>query len=122
MSASPPVTDASDRSAVAADVVAELLEEAAGLRACAVIGADGEVAAATSANDWAGRSKRLWDAAADPSRPDPAYVHVAIDGGEVFAVRSDRFSVIGIADRFSLSSLLLCDLRAALRRLDAVPA
>jgi hypothetical protein len=115
------MTDESDRSAAAGDVVSELLDEAAGLRACAVIDADGEVSAASAPNDWAAQARRLWDAAADPSRPEPSYVHVAIDAGEVFAVRSDRFSVIGIADRFALSSLLLCDLRAALRQLDAVP-
>ena len=58
----------------------------------------------------------------DPAGADPAYVHVAIDGGELFAVRDERFTVIGIADRFSLASLILCDLRAALRRLEPAPA
>jgi len=110
----PAVPAAEDR---AESVVDELVEESAGLRACAVIAAGGEVLAATDPNDWAEQAGRLWQAAADPSRPVPAYVHVAIDAGELFAVRSKDATVIAVADRFSLASLVLCDLRAALRRL-----
>ena len=102
----------------AGDVVAELIEESAGLRSCAVIDDRGEVLAATDPREWARRAERLWRAAADPTGADLAYVHVAIDAGELFAVRDERFTVIGIADRFSLASLILCDLRAALRRLE----
>lgn len=114
MQAGRAMTVAVDR---AEDIVAELIEESAGLRACAIIGSGGELIAASSPNDWAAQAGRLWGAAADPSRPPPAHVHVAIDGGEVFAVRSGRASAIAIADRFALASLVLCDLRAALRRL-----
>ncbi|MFN8114175.1 MAG: hypothetical protein U0R51_13375 [Solirubrobacterales bacterium] len=113
------MTAATDR---AGDVVAELIEESAGLRSCAVIDGRGEVLAATDARDWAAQTERLWAAAADPGHADPAYVHVAIDAGELFAMRDEGFTVIGIADRFSLASLILCDLRAALRRLEPVPA
>lgn len=113
------VTAVADR---AGDVVAELIEESAGLRSCAVIDESGEVLAATDDRDWAPQAERLWKAAADPAGSDPAYVHVAIDAGELFAVRDERFTVIGIADRFSLASLILCDLRAALRRLEPAPA
>jgi len=102
----------------AADAAAELIAESAGLRACAVIGPAGDVLAATADGEWAAQSERLWAAAVDPERPAPEHVHVAVEGGEVFAVRGGHASVIGIADRFSLASLLLCDLRAALRRLD----
>ena len=42
---------------------------------------------------------------------------MAIDAGELFAVRGESATAIGIADRFSLASLVLCDLREALRRL-----
>ena len=108
------MTAAADR---AEGVVAELIEESAGLRACAIIGPGGELIAASAANDWAAQAERLWSAAADPSRPAPVHVHVAIAGGELFAVRSNHASAIGIADRFALASLVLCDLRAALRRL-----
>jgi len=98
------------------EIAAELIDESAGLRACALIVA-GEVVAATAAADWAAQSERLWAAAADADRPLPEHVHVAVDGGEVFAVRGEHGSVIGLADRFALASLVLCDLRAALRRL-----
>jgi hypothetical protein len=109
------VTVAADR---AGDVVAELIEESAGLRSCAVIDGHGEVLAATDSREWAEQAERLWGAAADPGHADPAYVHVAIDAGELFAMRDERSTVIGVADRFSLASLILCDLRAALRRLE----
>ncbi|MCB0875059.1 MAG: hypothetical protein KDB46_02590 [Solirubrobacterales bacterium] len=101
-------------------IAAELIEESAGLRSCALIGPGGEVLAATAANDWAEQSSRIWEAASDPDRPPPVHVHVGIDGGEVFAVRGEHASAIGIADRFSLASLVLCDLRDALRRLGPV--
>jgi hypothetical protein len=113
------VTAAADR---ADEVVAELIEESAGLRSCAVIDDGGETLAATDTREWAPQAERLWRAAADPDGADPAYVHVAIDAGELFAVRDERFTVIGIADRFSLASLILCDLRAALRRLEPAAA
>ncbi len=113
------VTAAVDR---AGDVVAELIEESAGLRSCAVIDERGGVLAATDPRGWAPQAERLWRAAAGPAGANPAYVHVAIDAGELFAVRDEHFTVIGVADRFSLASLILCDLRAALRRLERAPA
>ncbi len=113
------VTAAEDR---AGEVVAELIEESAGLRSCAVTAAGGQVLAATDARDWAAQTDRLWLAAADPDRAEPTYVHVAIDAGELFAVRDERFAVVGIADRFALASLILCDLRDGLRRLDPAAA
>jgi len=111
------VTIASDRPAAADEVVSDLIDRSAGLRACAFIDPGGRLLAASADGVWSGQADRLWAAAADPSRPAAAYVHVAIDGGELFAVRSAHGSVIAITDRFALSSLMLCDLRAALRRL-----
>ncbi|GIK77027.1 MAG: hypothetical protein EDQ89_11130 [Acidobacteria bacterium] len=94
------------------------LGEGAGVRACAVLDSGGELLAASADNDWAAQAERIWDAAADPQRPAPAHVHVATDGGEVFAVRGPAGAIIAVADRFALASLMLCDLRAALRGLD----
>ena len=42
---------------------------------------------------------------------------MAAEGGEVFATRVDGVTAIAVTDRFALSSLMLCDLRAALREL-----
>jgi hypothetical protein len=94
------------------------LGESAGVRACAVLGRDGELLAASADNDWVEQAERIWEAAADPSRPAPLYVHVATDEGEVFAARDEDATIVAIADRFTLASLMLCDLRAALRELD----
>lgn len=105
------VTDA------AAAVVARL-GEGAGVRACAVLDPGGELLAASADGDWAVQARRIWEAAADPERPAPVHVHVATDGGELFAVRGGRGAIIAVADRFTLASLMLCDLRAALRDLD----
>jgi hypothetical protein len=106
--------------------------ESAGVRACAVLDRRGELLAASAENDavahdgvahdgaardWAGQAERIWDAAADPARPAPVHVHVATEGGEVFAVRGEGGAIIAVADRFALASLMLCDLRAALRDL-----
>lgn len=113
------MTTAGDR---AGEVIAELIDESAGLRSCAVIDGAGRQLAATEQLDWAVSAERLWRAAEDPDRPAAAYVHIAIDAGELFAVRDDRFTIIGIAERFSLASLVLCDLRTALRRLEPVTA
>ena len=101
----------------AEDLVTGLIAGSGGLRACALISPAGEILAATADADWAEQAERLWRAAADPARSDPEHVHVAIDGGELFAVRGEGATAIGVADRFSLASLVLCDLREALRRL-----
>ena len=101
----------------AEDLVAGLIEGSGGLRACALVSPAGDVLAATAEADWAEQAERLWAAAADPVRGDAEHVHVAIDGGELFAVRGESATAVGIADRFSLASLVLCDLREALRRL-----
>lgn len=105
--------------AAAAALAVERLDALAGVRACAILDRDGGLLAASGRNDWAVQAARIWDAAGDPKRPAPAYVHVATDGGEVFAVRGRRADVVAIADRFTLASLLLCDLRDALRGVEA---
>ncbi len=99
--------------------VERLAAASADLRSVALLRADGEVLAATTPNDWAVQAKELWDAAA-ASGADPQQVHVATEDGEVFAVRSAAgMAAIAVAQRFALASLMFCDLRAALRDLDA---
>lgn len=100
-------------------VLARLREMGADLREGAVLGADGEVLAATADAEWARRVGELWDAASDGEGPDPVQFHVATDSGEVFAIRSpDGGSVVAVTGRFALESLMFCDLRAALREPD----
>lgn len=99
--------------------VERLTAASADLRSVALLGPDGEVLASTAANDWAVQARVLWDAAT-AAGVDPQQVHVATEQGEVFAVRSPAgTAAIAIAQRFALASLLFCDLRAALRDLDA---
>lgn len=96
-----------------------MMEACVGLRACAILDPDGGLLARSSEKDWAPGAAAIWSAAADRSRPAPTQVHVATEAGEVFAVRGTSGSVVAVADRFTLASLMLCDLRSALRRLEA---
>jgi endonuclease/exonuclease/phosphatase family metal-dependent hydrolase len=62
-------------------------------------------------------------AAADAARADePAqHVHVATEDGEVFAIRDRGVTMIAVAERFTLASLLVSDIRMVLREI-AAPA
>jgi predicted regulator of Ras-like GTPase activity (Roadblock/LC7/MglB family) len=99
--------------------VAELMEESAGIRACAVVALDGSVLAESSENDWAPAVAELWSAAGAEDEMEAAQVHVATEDGEVYAAREDGPTAIAITDRFTLASLMFCDLRSALRKLQA---
>ena len=97
--------------------VATLVEESTGLRACALLDPAGLVLARSSTGDWATSVAEIWAAAGDIGRPEPTQVHVATEDGEVYAVRGRAGSAVAVTDRFTLASLMFCDLRAALRRL-----
>jgi len=61
------------------------------------------------------RATRDWDA-------DPAeQVEVQVPGGAVFGSRTPRWTLVAVARRGALSSLMLYDLRAVLRELDGGP-
>lgn len=107
--------------AAAERAIERLLDASVDLRSVALLDAAGEVLAASSDNGWSERSRELWGAAGATGE-EPVQVHVATDAGEVFAVRSAaRSSAIAVTQRFALASLMFCDLRAALRELDAEP-
>src|SRR5919201_1585895 len=54
----------------------------------------------------------------DAARTEPAtHVHVATEEGEAFAVRHEGLAMVSVADRFTLSSLMIFDMRAVLRDL-----
>ena len=68
---------------------------------------------------WAEEVDEIWSAA-EAARRDPeppSQVHIGSEGGELFAVRDQGVTAIAVTDRFTLESLMLCDLRAALREL-----
>jgi hypothetical protein len=105
-------------SAAAETAVARLEEMSADLRGCALLGADGEVAAATGdPESWGAAATELL-AAADAAGDEPAsHVHVATEDGEAFALRHEGLAMVAVAERFALTSLMFFDMRAILRDL-----
>lgn len=99
--------------------MAKLRELAPEMRGCAVLGPDGEVLAATAEpRRWAEGARQLF-AAADEAGGRPAdHVHVATGDGEVFAVRESGHTIVAVSERFVLASLMVFDLRTALRELE----
>ena len=118
VSASKAATPAID-SGRAEEAVRRLEEMAADVRGCALLDAAGEVLAASGdaegREDWAEAAESLL-AAADAIREEPAaHIHVGTEEGEVFAVRDGGLTMIAVTDRFTLSSLLVSDMRIVLR-------
>ena len=109
-------TATADRRTVAAQrLVRELGEVSADLRECAVLGPDGSVLAASVGAEWESRTAELFEAASSDGEP-PSAIHVAVADDEVFAVRSEAgHVVVAVATRYALESLMLSDIRAALR-------
>ena len=66
---------------------------------------------------WGGAGRELLAAADGAGRQRAAWAHVATADGEVFCVREGRHVAVAVTDRFVLSSLMIFDLRAALRGL-----
>lgn len=114
-------TATADRRTVAAQrLVRELGEVSADLRECAVLAADGSLLASSVGAEWESRAAELFEAGSSDVGEPPAAIHVAVAGGEVFAVRSEAgHAVVAVASRHALESLMLSDLRAALRTFEA---
>jgi hypothetical protein len=98
--------------------VARLTEMSPDLRGCAVLGTGGRALAASGdPESWAGAGAALL-AAADAAGDEPAsHVHVATEDGEAFAVRHEGLAMVAVAERFTLASLMIFDMRAVLRDL-----
>jgi rRNA maturation endonuclease Nob1 len=98
--------------------VGRLREMSADLRGCALLGPGDEVLAATGdAERWSAAAADLL-AAADEAGDEPAsHVHVATEDGEAFAVRESGLAMVAVSERFTLSSLMIFDMRAVLRGL-----
>ena len=98
--------------------IARLEELSADLRGCAVVGADGSLLAASGDPEgWAGPATEFL-AAGDGAGSAPAgHAHVATEDGEAFAVRHGDLAMLAVTDRFTLASLVVTDMRMALRDL-----
>ena len=98
--------------------VARLCEMSSDARGCALLDLAGEPLAASGELDRWGEAARGFLAAADAAAGEPAtHAHVATEDGEAFAVRQGGLAMVAVAERFTLASLLLCDMRAVLRDL-----
>jgi hypothetical protein len=95
---------------------AYLMEVSPEMRGCAIIDDGGAVLAASD-------NPRLWEdsgrellEAIDAAGDEPAsHAHIATGDGEVFMVRDSGRVAVAVTERFTLASLVLFDLRAALR-------
>lgn len=90
------------------------------MRGCAILSEGGEVLAATGERERWGEAGRDLIAAADAAGREPvAHAHVATGDGEAFCVREGGLVAVAVAERFTLASLMLFDMRITLRRLAA---
>ena len=98
--------------------VARLTEMSPDLRGCAVLDPEGRALAASGdPGDWSSAGAALLSAA-DAAADEPAdHVHVATEDGEAFAVRHEGLAMVAVAERFTLASLMIFDMRAVLRDL-----
>ena len=70
------------------------------------------LAASGNPESWASAGAELI-AAADAAGEEPAsHVHVATEDGEAFAVRHEGLVMVAVAERFTLASLMIFDMRA----------
>jgi hypothetical protein len=108
-----------------AERAVEYLEEISReLRGCAILSEEGEVLAASGDDPEAwGDPGRELIAAADGAAAEPvAHAHVATGDGEAFCVREGPYVAVAVTERFTLASLMIFDIRNALRQLAAARA
>jgi hypothetical protein len=116
----PDASAAAPPSQDSAGAALSLLEEMSpDLRGGAILGPKGEVLAASDEEPerWREDAAALF-AAADAAEGAPVeQVHIGTEQGEVFAIRNEGLAAVCVTDRFALASLLLFDMRSALREL-----
>lgn len=102
-----------------AAALAFLTEMSPDLRGAAILAGDGAVLAASGEEPEAwGEAARALLAAANAADPEPVeQVHVGSESGEVFALRHEGLIAVAVTERFALASLMLFDMRQALRDL-----
>lgn len=106
----------------AEQALAYLAEMSPDVRGGAIIGAAGEVLAASGDSGRWGEAAAGLMQAADAAGGEPVeQVHVATELGEVFALRFGELTAVTVTERLVLASLMAFDMRAVLRDL-AAPA
>lgn len=114
--ASAPAAPSSESAEAALAFITEMSPD---LRGAAILAGDGSVLAATGGEPerWGEDAAALF-AVADAAEEEPVeQVHVATEQGEVFAIRAEGLAAVAVTDRFALASLMLYDMRSALREL-----
>jgi hypothetical protein len=98
--------------------IARLGEMSADLRGCAVLDASGRALAASGDPErWGEAGAELLAAADAAGEQRASHIHVATEDGEAFAVRHEGLAMVAVAERFTLASLMIFDMRAVLRDL-----
>jgi hypothetical protein len=103
----------SDAEAVAARFMALSAE----IRGCAILGPGGLLAATGEPAQWSRSAADLLAAADAAAGGAVSQAHVATEDGEAYAVRLAGLAMVAVTDRFALASLVLADMRAAMREL-----
>jgi hypothetical protein len=107
--------------------VARLEAMSADLRGCVILDPEGEpLAASGPIETWAEVGRGLLSAADAAAGEPVTHAHIGTEDGEAFAVRHQGFALVAAGERFTLSGLMVFDIRAVLRDLargpDAAPA
>ncbi len=116
-----------DDAQLPARVPARLCELNPDVRAAVLLSEEGELAGCSEADP--GRSRELAEAAQELLRaldraagePAPAELEAQVLGGSVYAVRRPPWTLLAVARRSALSSLMLYDVRAVLGELVGGP-
>ena len=88
------------------------------IRGCAILGPAGVLAATGEPDAWEAPAAGMLAAAdAAAGGEGSTHAHVATEEGEAYAVRLAGLAMVAVTDRFTLASLVLADMRAALRDL-----
>lgn len=87
------------------------------IRGCAILGPNGILAATGEHENWVGPAAELLAAADSAAGGTVSHAHVATEEGEAYALRQAGLAMVAVTDRFTLASLVLADMRAALRDL-----
>lgn len=102
--------------------VARLEAMSTDIRGCVILAGDGcALAASGDPKQWEARARALLSAADGAAGEPVSHAHVGTEDGEAFALRFGGYAAVAVAPRFALTSLMLSDMRAALRDLAAGP-